>query len=319
MKKYFLRIIIVLIIVIPVVSIANKLIFKGVQKYFQSSQKDEFILRQDTTNYDFLLLGSSRILTFVNPRIIDSALKLNCYNYARSGGTLVEDDMLLKSYLLKHKAPKNILLGVDLFSFYQKVGFYPNYLNYFDAEPIKEELSREGIRTSFYQLFPCLKTTLIDDYNRGAFLRCLQNKFEGDVPMYKGYSPNGYNKIVPQPVSSKSPSVEMKKVTEINEAGKRALSEIIDICKEKKIKLIMTYSPEYDSTNIKSTLNALQYFSYYDSVAKVNNLPFLQNQTLPMCKEGKYFANPGHVNISGAELYSNILAEQLLQLGVSKR
>ena len=80
----------------------------------------------------------------------------------------------------------------------------------------------------------------------------------------------------------------------------------------------MTYSPEYDSTNIKSTLNALQYFSYYDSVAKVNNLPFLQNQTLPMCKEGKYFANPGHVNISGAELYSNILAEQLLQLGVSK-
>jgi endonuclease IV len=90
------------------------------------------------------------------------------------------------------------------------------------------------------------------------------------------------------------------------------LQAMIDTCRHKNIKLIFTHSAEYMQINEKKYSN---YESLMDSlltISKANNIVYLRHDTIGMCTQKKYFKNVGHLNKSGADTYTKVLADDFL-------
>ncbi len=89
-------------------------------------------LNTDTTTYDVIFIGSSRIYVHIDPRIIDSVCGVNSYNLGLDGSSITEQLPVLKKYMQKHRAPKLIVLGLDYGTLNAaNLPFdYPVYYNY---------------------------------------------------------------------------------------------------------------------------------------------------------------------------------------------
>lgn len=314
MNPYLKRLLLVAALSLAASLVAYVLVVKCCKQYFNSFKKNEEVFRQQR-HHDVLLLGSSRMKNTVNPKVLDSVLGVNSYNAGTDAATMLEMEMILNSYLSLHPKPSLVVLSLDYFSLdtKRKLGFYPIYLPYDDVHEVQKTLKRAGLQTGFYKLFPFLKLTELDDYYKGAVLKVAMKKDEipaGDY-IYKGYVSNTLDTI-PRSFQGSRKIEEMS----VTEEAKNALVNIIHICKKNGIKLVFTYAPEYKFMNQKTVKNFSAIMGFYDSVANSYRLPFLRHDSLPICSQGKYFANPGHVNRKGADVYTAILANHLIGLNV---
>jgi hypothetical protein len=170
-------------------------------------------------------------------------------------------------------------------------------------------LNDNGYNTLSYKILPFLLLTEQDDYTKG-------NAFKGygrltDIPFgettYKGFMTNTNDVLKDIDTNFKSkPSVE-----EMDPQAMAYLYKIIEISKEKNVQLIFTYAPEFKFCLQRGYTNTQQIFDTIDKIALVNHIRYLRNDSLEICKDPMMFANLGHLNKTGANIYSNILARQL--------
>lgn len=309
MGKY-VRIMVVSLFFAAVISYtAYWCIIKSCQSFYISFKKNDEIFRQHL-DYDVLLLGSSRMEHTVNPRILDSVLGCHSYNAGAEGATLVEMKMLLQACLRLHAKPKLIVISLDFSAMNtgEKFIFYPVYLPYADVREVEDELIKQRIPTKLYSIVPFMRLTEMDDYYKGALIKVITRKTElsqNDF-FYRGYVSNGVGIVVNE---NKLNPVDIP----VTEAGKQALRDICNISTREKIELAFTYSPEYNFNNQKNIRNFKEVMNFYKSVAESYQIKYWRNDSLSMCKVRNYFANAGHVNREGADIYSAILAGQLKQ------
>lgn len=261
---------------------------------------------------DILLIGSSRVYNTINPKILEDSLKLEVYNAGMPAANIREELLILRAFLSRNRQPKMVVLGLDLFSMDAKhpFGFYASYLYNLNNRFVNDEMKRDKVKVGLYKLVPFFVMTEFDDYYRGNTIKAVRGQTElrkGDY-IYKGYQSNSGNEI--------QSNVELPHQTNITigQNGIDSLHTFVEICKQKGIQLIFAYSPEFKSMHIESTQNANDIFTTYSDIARQNNIPFLRNDCLEMCSDRKYFANIGHLNRFGADIYSAILAQQLKML-----
>jgi hypothetical protein len=314
-QNYIFRLAAALVIGIAVTWIAYIIIIDADKKFFNSIRKNEFIFRDDTTRYDILLLGSSRMKNTVNPRIIDSITGLNSYNAGASGAHISEIKSILDAYLLQHRPPSYIILALDYFALevHHAVAYYPTYITVNHLEPIDKMLRSEGVHTGMYKIFPFLRLTALDDYYKSIVLQTIRNRDDiaDDDFLYKGYVSNT---AVTIPRDSLGPA----QTIDVQDKGKKILNDLIALCREKNIRLVLTYAPEFRRNNIENISNADSILNHYAQVAMQNNLPFYRHDLLPMCDSPAYFVNNGHVNRIGADVYSYYLAQQIINDSIIK-
>jgi hypothetical protein len=293
------------------------------KRTYTSFQKNEEYFRSDLT-YDVLLLGSSRMQHTVNPMMLDKVLYCTSYNAGAEGATIAEINMLLKAGLRLHPKPKMVIVSLDFSALdvKKKFNFYPVYLPYADIPEVKESLQRQGIPTTFYAVFPFMKLTEMDDYYKGAIIKVVtgaKSRASTDV-YYKGFESNTSISVSPDKISSEenAASVPGQTIIPVTDEGISALNDIVRTCGNSQIELVFLYSPEYNFRNQRTIRNFSAIMHLYDSVAIANNIRFLRHDSLPICSEAKYFANPGHLNKNGADVYSTILGEQLKAQSRSK-
>lgn len=312
-NRYFFRLGLAVSLTLLMTWGTYKVIIRYDKKYFHSISKNEFVLLEDTTSYDMLLLGSSRMKNNVNPRIVDSITKLNTYNAGSSGANLVEINTILQSYLLRHAPPKYIVLALDLFSLEsdKHLQYYPTYITCNGSPPIREALKEEGVPTALYQLLPFLKIVELNDYYKGVVVKAMKGETDiaADDFYYKGFVSNTANVITKDEFG---PRMKFG----ITEKGLGAINEIIRVCEKNGTKLVLTYAPEYKRLNVRSAENADEVFAAYDSIARVNNIPFYHDEYLELNQRKELFANNGHLNRPGAEVYSVLFAQGLISKGV---
>lgn len=306
LKNYLVRLIIALCITVAISYGAYRIIFTANKNYFNAIQKNDFIFREDTTQYDVLMLGASRMKNTLNPMIFDSITGLNSYNAAASAARILEQKMIFDAYLIQHKAPKYLLMTLDLVTLqYDKyTAYYPNYLAYDNLPPIKEFLDEEGVHTTLYRYLPFLRIVELNDYYKATLLKTLTHEKElrdGDS-LYKGYVGNTTDTITVDKLGHEARG-------EYNDATVQLLQGIIDTAKKHNIQIIFTYAPEYKDLNVKSVDNADEMFALYEKIAAKNGVPFHRHDSLPMCNEKRYFANNGHVNRIGADEYTRIYSQ----------
>ncbi len=291
---------------------------KVVLKYNCHSYKRLTEIYEDTTAYDLIFIGSSRTHRSIYPKIIDSICGLNSYNAGTEAGTIEDFKLTLKGYLVHHPAPKVVVLTIDLptFSRHNEIHNYPQYYPFLNNPVVNTTLSDDGYNIGMVKAMPFVTLTDLDDYSRENTLRLAMGKGGTDIPdgdfEYKGFLSNTTEYIV-KPQLEK----DMKRMVLYSECM-ASLNEMIDICKQHNIKVIFTYAPEYDFNLQKTRTNTDSVFNFIYSTVHKNNIPYLRDDSLDLCKDPRLFANNGHLNKPGAIVYSAVLAEELNNILVQK-
>ncbi len=292
---------------------------QGLRNFYVHHTERLFEIFNNNTRYDVLFLGSSRTHTTIHPGIIDSICKLNSFNAGVEGGNIYEFKLTLDGFLVNHASPEYVVLTLDLQSFNikRRIFNYTQYFPFLDNPVITERLSESGHKTAVIKLLPFLAMTTYDDYTRGNILKGWAGKTEipaGDY-QYKGFLSNTAKELS---AINQEPVKPTMKVTMSSE-GLRILSEIAQTCKNRNIRLIFTYAPEYKKNLQNGFINREEFFKTMVKISREEQIPFLRHDELDLCQNPKLFANVGHVNRLGAEVYTRILGEELRSIIVVTR
>ncbi|MBS1774505.1 MAG: hypothetical protein JST82_16730 [Bacteroidetes bacterium] len=277
---------------------------------------NEYLFKKNKTAYDILLLGTSRMKDHINPVILDSITGMNSYNAAIEGSSAFENTMILKAYLLHHKAPKYIFLSADIrLICNNKTLTVPiSYITCDDIAPISEALKKCGMPMNLYHAIPFLKLTELTDNYKLSFLYkpaivLKHGKEKGDQ---KGFA-NNFK--APMDTTARSKPYDSDIKTEYLDA----LDELIKICKQNEIQLVFVYTPEYKHYYTIHNIKLSEILAEYSNRANKYDIPFLKYDTIAICNDSRYFRDGNHLNATGATLFSQIFAHDILQKGIIHR
>ena len=279
----------------------------GLLKYYSNNFEHLTEILENKTAYDMIFIGSSRTNYQVYPKIIDSICSVNSYNAAITGARTADFELILKGYLVNHPAPKVLVLNIDLISFARKeeIRQYTEYYPFLNNVEVSRVLAKYGYHPYLVKAFPFLAIMDLDDYNKENALRLAHGK--GDTAMPKAIgSEKGFVTI-----DAMKPYTPYPERLPVYDESVATINEIIKICKQNKITLIFTYSPEYDFKFQKLMSNSDTILALVTTIAEKNHIPYLRDDSLNMCKDQDLFWNVNHLNRKGAMIYSAILAHEI--------
>jgi hypothetical protein len=309
----YLKTALIVIIGLGSTMVFSKFIEKGHSKYHAHILPKTREIFSAKTAYDGIYLGSSRAHTTIRPSVVDSVTGLSSYNCGNDAANFYEIKMILDGFLANHPNPRYVVLAMDPFSFhFDRTVYYP--IQYFGV------IQNPAVRSAFKELkdykyllirnFRFLRMIYYSDYIKSQAIRGLMGAdefttFGGKQSIEdRGFVSLGNNCM---DTLEKHPA----KTSIIDKEGLDKLQGIIDTCKARNIRLILTYAPEYNYT-FQSTFTGFDRFiRTVDSVASKNSLPFYRDDSLPLCKNPCLFANFNHLNAQGALEYSRILGQRI--------
>ncbi len=296
------NIILIFLIAAAVLFILNLFYQKGYRKYYSHETERISVLLDNRFYSDILFIGSSRTHVHNNPKVVDSITHLSSYNFGVEGGNIIEMNLWLQVYLQNHNKPKMVVLDLPAFAFdtYHKKFYNPTiYFPYLDNDIIFSTLLKYK-QIGLYKYVPFLKFIEINDYDKSNAIKGLLGKHDklSDSYTYRGFVENPIGKVPHDTTAYK-----------ISEEAKEYLNIFIDTCKKKNIQIVISYSPEYYDTDYR---NMKSFFELVNEVSNKRQVPFWDYRNSELCRDSTLFANPGHLNKFGANLFSAVLAKDIL-------
>lgn len=245
--------------------------------------KIDYVYNSKERNYDVVILGSSRAHNhFVSQMFEEKGFKT--FNYGMSASHLLETDLLLKLMIERHYKIKNIILEADLNLANEMPGainaLYLPYIH--NSETIREHFEQEPEFRELYYIpfYRYIKFETIIGI-REMFCNLINKKINSLNNL--GYRPLG-----------KNPNANMKNnIANLNPLPhNKYYEEIKNICKVNNINLITVMTPMCE--NVTG-------MNYFEKVKKA--YPEIYNYE-NVVVENKYFSSCGHMNDSGARLFT---------------
>ena len=126
------------------------------------------------------------------------------------------------------------------------------------------------------------------------------------APHYKGYLESGHDTIpLPFKITYLTTDYPVRK------KGTDLFLEIVNLCREKNIKLIVTYSPIYKRHDEK--MNPA-FFPTLSTICDTTGTPFLNYRDIAISQSHRLFRDELHLNRVGADIYSRMLAYDLRRM-----
>ena len=252
--------------------------------------------------YDVIILGNSRLYRGINPKL----LNYNCYNFSFDNDSFLECFYKLKYLEKNDRLPNKILLGVDYFEFsFVSVSNKSIYDLFFDNE--YDEVLANGNYLSLEK-----SRNLDKRINRQFNTFCIFNYYNAISYIYNKYflgdknisyvSELGQYRIYPQPKASRGDFLTRSSV--IISEQKKSYNDIIKLCDEKNIKLVLIMLPLREiELNCYKEDTIKKFDIIFNSVPTVDYLNFssIENFTL------KDFMDDTHLNLDGADKFTSIL------------
>lgn len=314
----YLKIFIILAIGFSATGVSYNLMEKGLERYNIHKYPRTKEIFTGNNAYDILFVGSSRTHTTIMPSVIDSITGLRSFNAGAEGGGLLDFKMIIDGYLLKHPAPRYIVLTVDPTSF-EAVSTVYNPVQYFPFlkmnSSIERTFSATGYRTFLIKHFPMFNFVYMDDYSKNnAF-----SGYRGKTEMAAGeFQDKGY-------LSNSNNCVDLEKYTKdtitLAPANDRIrmFQAIADTCNKRNIRLVVTYAPEYRFRFRGLIRNFNDFIDILNKNVYQNRLTLYRDDSLAMNVDSCLFRDVRHVNTPGAGKYSLILGQRLLELSEKER
>jgi hypothetical protein len=282
MKKFILFTLKTLALTIAIAVVID---FLYTAVYLQSSNrgKIDHVYNSKNQDYDVVILGSSRANNhFVAQMFEDKGLKT--FNYGMSGGHLFEASLLLKLMVERHYKIKNVILEADLnlSNKHRDYGVSSKFLPYLhQSETVRKHFEQEEDFRELYYI-PFYRYIKFDE--RIGFREFYNTVFQKTTNTLDN---KGYYPLINRKGNMKNDIVNLKPLKH-----NQYYEEIKQICKANKINFIAVMTPMCENTK------GINYFE------KVQQLyPEIHNYE-NVVVEDKYFSSCGHMNDTGARLFT---------------
>lgn len=278
--------------------------------------KGEFAkLRQtfcEKNNYDLLVIGSSRAeCQFYTPRI-DSITGLKSFNAGMIGSIMPFTRATLEAYLVHSKAPKYVVLSLDLHSFSDNpdtVYNFPRYFAFLGNDKLYEGLKARDKRFFYFKYLPFYSMPYYSARYLNSSLRGWtgnQGKYDADYE--QGFAPHIQNTRLGDIDTMTIPVFNHDPPPLIWEE----LEKIEAICKQNGSKLILVVSPLFHRWEEK-VINYSAVLERFRTYSTQHNLAFIDLSYDPINLNKTYYADPAHLNKSGALVFTRHFSVTLMQ------
>lgn len=297
MKKFIINILFFSLLTLAGFQILDYFIAKSLRNS-TSSFYDTYtkIHKQKFNNLDLIINGSSKAYLQISPKVIDSILELNSYNFGREGSKF---DTQLFSYELYRKynnKPKYLIQIVshETFSTYSELYRYILFAPYLELSEVRKLTAKYQSFNFIDYHIPLLKYSGI-----------LTDKifvFGNKKDIYKGYFPQkervwdtSFNKFKKANPNGITINLDKEMLTDFEEYIKKN--------KEDSIQVFMVYPPTYYEAHsyIKNRDEIIQ---IYKNISEKYNISFLNYSSDSISLNRDYFYNSQHLNENGAELFT---------------
>lgn len=250
---------------------------------------------------DVLIFGSSRASEHYNSTVLQDSLHVSVFNAGRDLSYILYHYALLES-ALKRYSPKLVVLDTR-----------PNEFVIFKAH---EDLDRLNVLLPFYDSHPEIRNIVL-----------LRDEFEKYKLWSKMYP---YNSLILSELVELLPIARYKKDDsdrgyiaktgrwtgpkpdytvddKVNPVAAAYYKKFILLCKAKKIKLVLVYSPINQKLNTATNKN----IAFARQTAKQYHVPLISYLDDPEFNNPAYFIDGLHLNREGSTLFSKRIAGQL--------
>lgn len=254
-----------------------------------------------TIQADVIALGSSRTLVQVDPMILDSVLCSCSYNLGYNGSPINRQVKKYNIYRRRNAKPKLIIQNIDAWSLGYRIGY--------EKEQFFPFFWKKDIRNKFFSSEPF---TFGEKYiplyryhglNLQMFTRSMPRSLN------KGYL--AHNEKWDGTNYLNQDSIEFI----VNDTTYHMFDSFLQSVTEDSIMVVFVYSPLYFGAT-KKIRNIDEMYAIYKSLADKYSIPILDYSDLWICNDTTYFYNAMHLNKSGAEIYTDSLANDIKRLGL---
>lgn len=244
---------------------------------------------------DVIILGSSRATHHYIPSIISDSLDMSVYNCGHEGMDIIYNSCCLERIISRH-LPKLVILDIQEPYFHgtekQRLACLSPY--YYKSDYIKNVL--DTYKGSDYNIK--MKSNL---YRYNGKLLNILSAFTASRDKNIGYVPLNGNKV------SKMERQDTDTRLSIDDAEKQSFINIVQMCKENNIKLIVIDSPRFMFDKYE--------FEYTRNLCQQYDVPYIMdNNVKEIIDHPEYFRDPTHLNNDGATEYSKMVSHQIKEI-----
>ncbi len=239
----------------------------------------------------------------IDPSIIKDSLNLVAYNFGMSGHNFWLQYLRHEEFLKYNKQPKFIILSVDIFSLQKRKDLFESnqFLPFmlWNENMIKYTSSYLGFTKADYY-FPLVRYS--------GNIRKLQNVLKLNKMDSIRYRHNGYNGVERdwnKDLSKAKLKISQYRVS-IDSSSVNLFNQFLLETKEKNIKVVLVYTPEYVDGQ-KFVKNRNEIINIYKDFSKKYNLLFFDYSNDDISAQKELFYNSLHLNKKGAEIFTRKL------------
>ena len=310
MKRHIVNIFKILVFLIVFI---NSYIFLSILKKPINYQLDNIsgIYAERKNSLDMVYIGGSAAFVYYSP--IDAYQKygIASYDYAVDSIQAEVYPTMIKE-LLKTQKPKVVVIDARAFQYREKT-LEPNEISYrVFLRGFKYNLDRFNLINKIVPKY-LKQGTLTYHLDLGlyhteesvpSFRKTFNIMFDKNKNLDKGFY------LVPKAVNIYKYDRDTKEELKIASESEKLLNELLDYLEERKVKALFVVSPYQQIKREKMQYN------YIEKIVKSRNQDFLDanDYSDQMNLDYRYdFYNGNHVNIYGAEKYTNFLSEYLVK------
>jgi hypothetical protein len=263
---------------------------------------------------DIAINGSSRAQFHYDPRIIEQVTGHTAYNLGMIGARIEVQLAVLRTYLKHNPKPKLVVQNLESFIFTTArkgeiidPGLFAPYLN---EEDLYKPLVQIDPVVWKWKYIPLYVYTVED--GRFLWVRGLLGWLgkSGPETFYQGFNPN-YERWTTDGERF-HPSEEKNVILKIEPQAVAALTELIQLCRDREIDVILVYSPEYFGTQ-GYVRNRDEIFATFRQIGEKFQVPLWDYSDSPISRQQENFYTSTHLNSEGASRFSADFAKRLAE------
>lgn len=300
MKK-FIILIFALFAILAGIDIATGLVFDKLTLSAKRGYtgRNEFIA--DKLHDPVLVFGSSRSVHHYDPQVLADSLGVPCYNCGQDGMGIITFYGRFKLLTARY-TPRLIIYDVTT-DFDLRRNDNVTYLTW-----LKPYYNRPGIDSIFWHVEPTERVKMLSNMFRynGKALQIITDNKPGDDndDALKGFVPLDGIMTYDKEEDATKTQVDFDPVKLYY------ISRLVKDCSAKGIRLVFAISPLYNSVKQPDA-----YLADFLTLARKQNVPVINHYYDARFATNKnLFQDTYHMNRSGAEIYTSILAHEIKQL-----
>ena len=309
------------IFILPIVLLAytaDVFISKKLKKIYRYKE-GEFSVWNDLytgkINSDIVIYGSSRAWLHIDPTMMQDSLKITTYNLGINSHNFWLEYFRHTLLLKYNKKPALIIHTLGMATVEKREDLYnaDQFLPYmlYNKEMEDAIIGYKGYTDSDFKI-PLLRYYGKRDAIFNVMSFCL-NPSNNPVKRIKGYEAvtdlSWHNDLDKAKKKMKFYQVKIDTVT-IN-----LFEKYLADCNKEGVKMLLLYTPEFIDGQ-RFTNNREEVINIFKQMSDKYNVPFFDYSNDSMSFQKKYFFNAEHLNILGADLFTQKLIDTLKQSGL---